>query len=82
MVRLTQEIMTRANDQEGRNKAHARPRLDRAAYRRDLRWELCGTSTLMQKTWGFRPDIDVEVEDVVLVRVNFNLKGFAHEGGE
>jgi len=73
---------TKTKTKRPRKSAEPKPSLRRAAYEQALRRNLDELLELMKKTWGFRPDLAVAVEPALIVRVHFNLKGFAHKGAK
>lgn len=51
-----------------------------ASYKEALQKEMDQIKAVMQEAWGFTPQLEIEVETALVVRANFNLKGFAHTG--
>jgi hypothetical protein len=54
--------------------------LTKSVYARRLRKALDHYLDVMERTWGFRPDIQPVVELCLIVKADFNIVGFAHKG--
>lgn len=53
-----------------------------SSYKQELAKEMDKLKALMKKTWGQAPDVQATLEPCFMVRVDFNIKGFAHKGGK
>src|SRR5438067_2180625 len=54
--------------------------IDKTAFETSLNAELDQIRALMKEEWGYAPDLTPVIETALVVRVNFNIKGFAHKG--
>jgi hypothetical protein len=53
---------------------------DMSKYSREVKEQVEQLLDVAEKTWGFRPPIELVVEPCLVVRADFNLNGFAHKG--
>jgi hypothetical protein len=53
-----------------------------AAYVSALRGEIDRVLDLMEKTWEFRPPVELNLELCLVASADFNLKDFAHKGSK
>jgi hypothetical protein len=61
-------------------KAIVKQPIDKSAFETALNAELDKIRALMLKEWGYAPELKPEIETALVVRVNFNIKGFTHKG--
>lgn len=52
------------------------------AYKKDLLSGAEEIKQLMLQTWGVAPEVEFSVEPAMIVRANFNMKGFQHNGAK
>lgn len=54
--------------------------IEKGAFETALNAELDQIKALMLEEWGYAPELTPVIETALVVRVNFDIKGFAHKG--